>query len=481
MITYRRQILSNGLTVVVNRDRTSKLAAVNLLYKVGARNEHPERTGFAHLFEHLMFRGTRCIPDFDRPVQMASGDNNAFTNNDYTDYYITLPAVNIETALWLESDRMTGLDITARKLSLEKRVVVEEFRQRYLNQPYGDQTMLLRALAYRRHPYRWATIGLTPEHIERATLGDVEAFYRRWYRPSNAILSLSGDLPEERMIELAETWFGQLPNPASDTGGTTGTDSQTAAAPAGRSSAEDPENDDASVGIPATDTTEMTPRIATAGNTRENPAVGMSGAPTALSAASDRLPDEPEQREARRMEVVRDVPATALSIAFHIGGRRSQSFFEGDLVSDLLAGGDSGRLYRRLVQERRLFASVNAYVTGDVDPGLFVLTGQLLPSTTPEQAEAAFWEELDRLKTQPVDARETEKVKNKFEANTLFGELNVMNKALNLGFYEMLGDLSLIDRETGIYRSIDADAIRSFSRTVFRTENSSTLLYKSNR
>lgn len=214
MITYERHQLANGLTVVANRDRTSQLAAVNLLYKVGARNENPERTGFAHLFEHLMFRGTRRIPDFDRPVQMACGDNNAFTNNDYTDYYITLPAVNVETALWLESDRMTGLDISARKLALEKRVVVEEFRQRYLNQPYGDQTMLLRALAYREHPYRWATIGLAPEHIEEATLDDVRAFYRRWYRPSNAILSLSGDLPEERMFALAEKWFGGIENPA---------------------------------------------------------------------------------------------------------------------------------------------------------------------------------------------------------------------------------------------------------------------------
>lgn len=411
MITYRKHILRNGLTVVANRDRTSKLAAVNLLYKVGARNENPERTGFAHLFEHLMFRGTRRIPNFDRPVQMACGDNNAFTNNDYTDYYITLPASNIETAFWLESDRMTGLDITDPKLAAEKRVVIEEFRQRYLNQPYGDQTMLLRALAYRKHPYRWATIGLMPEHIEQATLADVQAFYRRWYRPSNAILSVSGDIPEEETISLAEKWFGAIGNPAPE----------------------------------------------------------VSPAP---------LPLEPVQHEARRMEVVRSVPATALSLAFHIGGRTSPGFFAGDLVSDLLAGGDSGRLYQRLVKERRLFASVNAYVTGDIDPGLFVFTGQLLPSTTCEQAEAALWEEIDRLKSEPAPARETEKVKNKFEANTLFGELNVMNKALNLGFYEMLGDLSLIDREVGIYRAVGVDEIMAFSRDTFRPENSSTLLYK---
>ena len=204
MIPYKRHTLSNGLTVAVNRDRQSKLAAVNILYKVGARNEDPARTGFAHLFEHLMFRGTRDVPDFDLPVQMACGDNNAFTNNDYTDFYITLPKDNIETALWLEADRMTGLDISPEALETEKRVVIEEYKQRYLNQPYGDQGMLLRSLAYTLHPYRWATIGLTPDHVARATIDEVRAFYRRWYHPSNAILSVSADIDEERVFELAE-------------------------------------------------------------------------------------------------------------------------------------------------------------------------------------------------------------------------------------------------------------------------------------
>ncbi|MDE5730241.1 MAG: insulinase family protein, partial [Alistipes sp.] len=212
MISYKTRTLSNGLEVVVNRDRASELAAVNLLYKVGARNENPERTGFAHLFEHLMFRGTAAVPDFDTPVQRACGENNAFTNNDYTDFYMTLPKANVETALWLESDRMTGLDLSPQSLETEKRVVIEEFRQRYLNQPYGDLLMLLRALAYREHPYRWATIGLTPDHIAAASLAEVRDFYRRHYRPSNAILSLSADLDEERMIDLAEKWFGAIPD-----------------------------------------------------------------------------------------------------------------------------------------------------------------------------------------------------------------------------------------------------------------------------
>ena len=408
MIPYTKKILPNGLTVVVNRDRASKLAAVNILYKVGARNEDPRRTGFAHLFEHLMFRGTREIPNFDLPVQMASGDNNAFTNNDYTDFYITLPKDNLETALWLESDRMEGLDITPAKLEAEKKVVIEEFRQRYLNQPYGDQTMLLRALAYKVHPYRWAAIGLTTDHIAEATLEDVEAFYRTHYRPSNAVLSISADIEEERMLELAEKWFAPLADRPAD------------AAP---------------------------------------------------------IPQEPAQTEARREEVERDVPAPTVTVAYHMGGRTDAGFCTADLVSDLLAGGDSGRLYTHLVKERRLLSSVNAYVTGDVDPGLFVFTGQLLPGVTPEEAEAAFREEIETLQTASAAAREIEKVKNKFEANTLFGELNVMNKAMNLGFYEMLGDLALINREVGLYRAVGDDDIRSFSSRTFRPENSSTLIY----
>ena len=409
MIAYERKTLANGLTVAVNRDRASKLAAVNLLYKVGARNENPARTGFAHLFEHLMFRGTRDVPNFDLPVQMASGDNNAFTNNDYTDFYITLPKGNIETALWLESDRMEGLDITPEKLETEKRVVIEEFRQRYLNQPYGDQTMLLRALAYKVHPYRWAAIGLTTEHIASATQADVEAFYRSHYHPSNAILSISADLEEERMMELAEKWFGGLAD------------------------------------VPYT---------------------------------AEPIPQEPPQQAPRREEVERDVPATTVTVAYHMGGRRSADFYTADLVSDLLSGGDSSRLYRRLVKEQRLLSSVNAYITGDLDPGLFVFTGQLLPGIAPEQVEEAFRGEISSLEQGEATPYEIEKVKNKFEANTLFGEINVMNKAMNLGFYEMLGDLGLINREVALYRAVDNEAIRDFCRRTFRKENASTLIYK---
>jgi len=388
------------------------MAAVNILYKVGARNEDPRRTGFAHLFEHLMFRGTREVPDFDTPVQMACGENNAFTNNDYTDFYITLPVANIETALWLESDRMTGLDLSAEACEVEKRVVIEEFRQRYLNQPYGDMNMLLRALAYERHPYRWATIGLTPDHIEAATLDEVRDFYRRFSHPSNAILSVSADIDPDEVFALAEKWFAPI------------ADSGCAATP---------------------------------------------------------IPPEPEQRAARRRVVERDVPATAITVAYHMGDRLSRDFHAGDMASDLLAGGDSARLYEHLVKGEKLFSGVNAYITGDVDCGLFVFTGQLLPSTTEERAEEALRREAEELMRGAIGDYEMEKVKNKFEANTLFCELNVMNNAMNLGYYAMLGDTALVNREVDIYRSLTADDVADFSRRTFRAENSSTIIYRAKR
>lgn len=412
MIEYRQTRLANGLTVIANRDGASRMAAVNILYKVGARNEDPRRTGFAHLFEHLMFRGTREVPDFDTPVQMACGENNAFTNNDYTDFYITLPVANIETALWLESDRMTGLDLSAEACEVEKRVVIEEFRQRYLNQPYGDMNMLLRALAYERHPYRWATIGLTPDHIEAATLDEVRDFYRRFYHPSNAILSVSADIDPDEVFALAEKWFAPI------------ADSGCAATP---------------------------------------------------------IPPEPEQRAARRRVVERDVPATAITVAYHMGDRLSRDFHAGDMASDLLAGGDSARLYEHLIKGEKLFSGVNAYITGDVDCGLFVFTGQLLPSTTEERAEEALRREAEELMRGAISDYEMEKVKNKFEANTLFGELNVMNKAMNLGYYAMLGDTALVNREVEIYRSLTADDVADFSRRTFRAENSSTIIYRAKR
>ena len=409
MIKYQQKRLANGLRVLVNRDSASKLAAVNILYCVGARNEAEDKTGFAHLFDHLMFRGTHQVPYFDVPVQMACGENNAFTNNDYTDFYITLPKENLSTALWLESDRMRNLNISEEACRTEKQVVIEEFKQRYLNQPYGDEQLLLRDLAYKRHPYRWATIGISPEHIERATLEDVRAFYDLHYRPSRAILSISADMPEEEMIRLAEEYFGDI--------------------------------EDSGVEI----------------------------AP---------IEQEPTQTEARRMVVEREVPATDITIAFHMGERMSRDFFLGDLASDLLSGGESSRMVNHLIKQQGLFSSVNAYITGSIDSGLFIVKGRLMPETGEQEAEEALWKELRDLMTGDISDYELEKVKNKFEANMLMGEINIMNKAMNLGFYAMTGDITLINREAEIYRSLSSDEVHDFARRIFREQNSSTLIYR---
>ena len=408
MITYDSHTLANGLRVVVNRDPDSAMAAVNLLYAVGARNESPDCTGFAHLFEHLMFRGTRNVPDFDAPLQLACGENNAFTNNDYTDYYITLPKDNIETALWLESDRMRGLDISDEVLETEKRVVLEEYNQRYLNQPYGDMWKLLRGMCYTTHPYRWPTIGLTPDHIRDASMTTVRSFYNRYYSPENCILSVSSGHDPEHIFTLAEKWFGH---------------------------------------IPAT------------GFTR------------------DTIPAEPLQTSARRLEVERDVPATAIMIAFPMGDRLSRNYYLCDMLTDVLAGGTSARLYQRLVKGRRLMGATNAYITGDVDPGLLVVTANLLPETSVAEAEQALWEELRELATNAPSDYELTKIKNKFEAEMTYGEMNIMNKAMNLGYYSMLGDLPLINREAELFRSITRSEICAAAAEMFRPERSSTLIY----
>ena len=206
-----RYTLPNGLRIVHHEDPTTQMVAVNVLYNVGARHEDPERTGYAHLLEHLMFEGSVHIPDYDTHVQLAGGENNAWTNNDLTNYYIALPCSNIETAFWLESDRMLGLALTEESVEVQKGVVIEEFKQRHLNRPYGDVQHLIRSLAYKVHPYRWPTIGLCVEHIEQATLESVMDFYHRHYTPSNAILSVVGGISFDEVIRLAEKWFGPLP------------------------------------------------------------------------------------------------------------------------------------------------------------------------------------------------------------------------------------------------------------------------------
>lgn len=411
MINYQKKVLENGLTLIVSTDCATLMVAINLIYRVGAKNENPEKTGFAHLFEHLMFGGSKNVPDYDTPIQMASGENNAFTNNDYTDYYVVLPKENLETALWVESDRMRGLNINKKTLDVQKKVVIEEFNQRYLNKPYGDVWQLLRSMCYTTHPYQWATIGKEPSHIQTATLKDVKAFYDRYYTPSNAILSIAGDVTMDEVESLVEKWFGDIDN-------------------------------------------------------REKP--------------FDIILKEPKQSTARRIEVKRDVPVTAIFIAFHMGDRMSEQFVICDTMSDILSNGDSSRMQQNLVRKEQLFTSVDAYLTGDVEEGLFVVTGYLADNISTEVAEEALWREISLIKTELVTDYELQKVQNKFEVNTIFGELNVMNKAMNTGYYDMIGDIDYINRELECYKAVTKEKIAIVATQLFNKEQSSTLIYRGN-
>jgi zinc protease len=211
MIQYQQFTLDNGLQVIVHEDQTTQMAALNICYNVGSRDEDESKTGFAHLFEHLMFGGSKNIPSYDTPLQKVGGENNAFTSTDITNYYITLPAVNIETAFWLESDRMLSLSFDPKVLEIQRKVVIEEFKQRYLNQPYGDAWLKLRPLAYKSHPYKWATIGKDISHIENANMDDVRAFFAKHYLPNNAVMVVAGNVTLEQIKQLSKKWFEQIP------------------------------------------------------------------------------------------------------------------------------------------------------------------------------------------------------------------------------------------------------------------------------
>ena len=392
-----------------HEDTGTQMVALNIVYDVGARDEHPDHTGFAHLFEHLMFGGSKHIPDYDTPLQLAGGENNAWTNNDITNYYLTVPAANVEIGFWLESDRMLELAFSPRSLEVQRGVVMEEFRQRCLNQPYGDAGHLLRPLAYRVHPYRWPTIGKDLSHIANATLDEVKDFFFRHYAPNNAVLAVTGHLSWDETRRLADKWFGPIPR---------------------------------------------------------------------RDIARRTLPQEPEQTEERRLTVERDVPLDALYMAFRMCGRGEADYYAFDALSDILSNGRSSRLTRHLVQERKLFSNIDAYVSGSRDAGLLYINGKPSSGTTLEEAEAAVWEELERLVQEPVDERELEKVKNKFESTQIFGNINYLNVATNLAWFELTGKAEDIDREVERYRAVNVGQLQAVARRAFRRTNANVLYYR---
>lgn len=409
MIQVNRYTLANGLRIVHNEDDSTQMVALNLLYDVGARDEDPSHTGFAHLFEHLMFGGSLHIPDYDTPVQNAGGENNAWTNNDITNYYITLPHQNVETGFWLESDRMLSLDFSPKSLEVQRQVVIEEFKQRNLNQPYGDASHLLRELAYESHPYRWPTIGKEIAHIAQATLEEVKDFFYRFYAPNNAILSVTGHISFEETIRLAEKWFGPIP---------------------------------------------------------------------ARNISPRQLPAEKPQTAVRRKTVERKVPVDAIYMAFHMSNRMHPDYYVYDMITDILSNGRSSRFTQSLVQEQKLFTSIDAYISGSLDEGLLHVTGKPVEGVSLEQAEEAIWKELEKMKTVPVSEQELEKVKNRYESEQIFNNINYLNVATNLAFFELTGKAEDINEEVGKYRAVTAEQIQATSARCFVPQNCSILYYK---
>ena len=410
MIAFKRYTLENGLTVILHEDDSTPLVTVNVLYKIGARNEDPERTGFAHLFEHLMFGGSKNIPDYDTPIQQAGGDNNAFTNADLTNFYNVMPAENLETALWLESDRMLHLDFSQDSLDVQKKVVVEEFKETSINQPYGDMWHELSALAYKEHSYRWPTIGLIPQHIEDAELEDVEAFFNSYYKPNNAVLIVAGQIDTKVTEEKIQKWFGDIP-----TGQITFRD----------------------------------------------------------------IPVEPKQEAYRFKSLERAVPSDAIYLGFHMPDRKHKDFIVYDLLSDLLSGGRSARLYENLLKGSELFSMVNAYISGSLDPGLFVVESKLLDEVDIEKAKLMIWSELQKLIDSPISEDELQKVKNSMISGVEFSEVSITNKAINLAYYEMLGDVDLINHQVEEIEAVTIEDIQQVAKEVFRMENCSEVVYRS--
>src|SRR5687767_180474 len=411
MILFEKFTLANGLRVIVHRDTSTPMAVVDIMYDVGARDEDAERTGFAHLFEHLMFGGSLNIPMYDEPLQMAGGENNAYTTNDLTNYYIQLPAENLETAFWLESDRMLSLAFSEKSLDVQRKVVCEEFKEHYLNKPYGDVWHKIRELAYTRHPYRWMTIGKDLSHVENAKLEDVKNFFFRHYRPVNAILVVAGNVTFDKVKELAEKWFGDIP----------------------------------------------------------------SGEKYVR-----RLPEEPVQQNARKLEVKADVPLDAFYKCWHIYPRLDRRYYIADLITDVLSGGGSSRLFQSLVKEKKLFSNIECHHTGSLDSGLLVIEGKLVKGVKMNDAEKAVEAEVDKLKSEAVPDNELQKVKNKVESMIAFEDMSVMNRANSLAYYELLGDAAWMNFELEKYNSVTPDDMLNESRNIFREENSNTLYYYSN-
>ncbi|MDO4994011.1 MAG: pitrilysin family protein [Bacteroidales bacterium] len=426
-----RTTLPNGLRLVHCQLRTTQMVAVNVLYRVGSRNETPERTGFAHLFEHLMFGGTERYPDYDGVLQQAQGDNNAYTTQDYTNYYIMLPAKNLRLALDIELDRMAGLAFTPHSLEVQRKVVMEEFKQTCINQPYGDVQHLMARLSFGtptpdgqsyvcRHPYSWPVIGLELSHIADATMEQVKDFFHEHYRPDNAILVVTGNVEWEEL----ESIVFQTPPPA---------------LPKWREWSHHSDS-------------HFTP--SPWGGQGEGS--GMSG---------------------RFQSVHRPVPQPLLLMSFYIPPRKDPDFQACDMLSDVLANGKSSRLYHRLVEEKRLFLSVDASVDGRLGTGQLYIEAIPADGISMDDAEAAVWHELEALQNDLISDKELQKQKNKYETNTSLYRSDYQRLAEQLAFFEMLGDARWILDDIPLYQAVTAEHLRDVARRIFSRENACVLHY----
>ena len=407
MIKYEEKTLNSGLRVIVNEDRNTELVAVNMLYKVGAKNEDENHTGFAHLFEHLMFSGSENFSDFDMLINSLGGESNAFTNNDITNFYVTVPYIYLETILRIEADRMNNLLIDDWHLNVQKKVVCEEFKQRYLNQPYGDLYKEMRELSFKVHPYKWQTIGKDISHIESADLDTVKRFYDEYYLPNNAVLSISGKVKCEEVFELAEEIF---------------------CFPAGKEK-------------------------------------------------QIRYSQEPIQKENRQKTVFRDVPSDIIMITFPMCERKNKDFYTYDILSDLLSNGTSSRMYISLVQEKKAFTGIDAVLSGDDDKGLFIIVGKYSEGTSVEEGERLIWQTLEEICSGKISDREFEKVKNKYIVSAEFNNIQILDKAMNLGYYAHLDMLENINNDKIHYSGITKQEVVALAKQVFMENKHNTLYY----
>ncbi|MFM6945769.1 MAG: M16 family metallopeptidase [Flavobacteriales bacterium] len=410
MIHFERFTLPNGLRVIFHRETSSPMAVVNVLYDVGARDENPQRTGFAHLFEHLMFGGSQHIADFDAPLQAAGGQSNAFTSNDITNYYDILPAQNIDTALWLESDRMLSLAFTDKSLEVQRQVVIEEFKQRYLNQPYGDAWLYLRPLVYKQHPYQWATIGKNIKQIEDASMQEVKDFFHHHYHPSNAILCIIGNFDLATIQQKVTHYFGDIP---------------------------------------------------------------------AQKNKARNLPIEPKQKQFRTKTIIRKVPATAFYYAFRMGKRTDPDFYQADLLSDYLGNEKTSPLYIELKKKKKLCAEITAYITASFDDGLFIISGKLQQGKTIEQLESALWPLLEKTGQKAMSKSSLLELQLKLRTSRAFQDQGLLNRAMNLAYFELLGSAQMINEEAQHYQQISTKALQNFAMHTLRKSNCSRLIIQS--